>query len=77
VRSLRQKPGHGSPVTTWCISTSAATICFLGERVVLVDWNWACRGHGAVDVAAWLPSLHLEGGPRPDTILDEPAEVRP
>jgi hypothetical protein len=52
-------------------------LCFLGERVVLVDWNWACRGHGAVDVAAWLPSLHLEGGPRPDTILDEPAEVRP
>jgi aminoglycoside phosphotransferase (APT) family kinase protein len=44
-------------------------LCFLGERVVLVDWNWACRGNGAVDVAAWLPSLHLEGGPPPDAVL--------
>jgi Ser/Thr protein kinase RdoA (MazF antagonist) len=46
-------------------------ICFLGQRVVLVDWNWACRGNAAVDVAAWLPSLRLEGGPLPDTILPE------
>jgi hypothetical protein len=44
-------------------------LCFAGDRVVLVDWNWACRGNGAVDVAAWLPSLHLEGGPAPETIL--------
>ena len=44
-------------------------LCFAGDRVVLVDWNWACRGRSAVDVAAWLPSLHLEGGPLPETIL--------
>jgi hypothetical protein len=43
--------------------------CFVGQRVVLVDWNWACRGNGLIDIAGWLPSLHLEGGPRPDSIL--------
>ena len=48
-------------------------LCFVDDRVVLVDWNWACRGNGMIDVAAWLPSLHLEGGPVPDTILpDQP-----
>ncbi len=44
-------------------------LCFVGDRVVLVDWNWACRGNGIIDIAGWLPSLHLEGGPPPDTIL--------
>jgi aminoglycoside phosphotransferase (APT) family kinase protein len=48
-------------------------LCFVGDRVVLVDWNWACRGNGIIDIASWLPSLHLEGGPLPDTILpDQP-----
>ena len=42
-------------------------LCFFGKRVVLVDWNWACRGNGIIDVAGWLPSLHLEGGPLPGT----------
>lgn len=44
-------------------------LCFVGDRVVLVDWNWACRGNRAVDVASWLPSLHMEGGPPPEAIL--------
>lgn len=49
-------------------------LCFVdGDRVVLVDWNWACRGNGVIDIAGWLPSLHLEGGPLPETILpDQP-----
>lgn len=44
-------------------------LCFAGARTVLVDWNWACRGNPKLDVAAWLPSLTLEGGPSPETIL--------
>ncbi|HSF86430.1 MAG TPA: aminoglycoside phosphotransferase family protein [Acidimicrobiia bacterium] len=31
----------------------------------LVDWNWTRRGDPELDVAAWLPSLYLEGGPAP------------
>lgn len=48
-------------------------LCFMGERAVLVDWNWACRGNGKVDLAGWVPSLHAEGGPLPEAVLpDEP-----
>lgn len=39
-------------------------LCF-AERTVLVDWNWASVGNGDVDIVAWLPTLHLEGGPPP------------
>jgi len=48
-------------------------LCFADGRVALVDWNWASRGNAKLDVAAWLPSLALEGGPEPESILpDEP-----
>ena len=40
-------------------------ICLLPDRVVFVDWNNACLGNGLFDIAAWLPSLHAEGGPTP------------
>src|SRR5262249_21734441 len=50
-------------------------LCFAGERVVLVDWNWACIGNPLLDVAAWLPSLAAEGGPSPQTILPEAGEL--
>ena len=46
-------------------------VCLLDDRAVLVDWNWACVGNGQLDIAAWLPSLHLEGGPLPDDVLPE------
>lgn len=46
-------------------------VCFVGARVAIVDWNWACRGRGRFDVACWLPSLEMEGGPRPDEILPD------
>lgn len=48
-------------------------ICFAADRTMLIDWNWACRGNPRADVAAWLPSLHAEGGPPPEELLpDEP-----
>ena len=50
-------------------------LCFAGERVVLIDWNWACRGNPKLDIAAWLPSLALEGGPAPEEILPREPEL--
>jgi hypothetical protein len=50
-------------------------LCFAGERVLLVDWNWASRGNPKVDVAAWLPSLAMEGGPAPEAILPHEPEL--
>jgi hypothetical protein len=49
-------------------------LCFDRDRVVLVDWNIACRGAGDLDVAFWLPSLESEGGPAPETILPDAPE---
>lgn len=43
-------------------------MCFAGDRVVFVDWNWAVRGPRAIDLAGWLPSLRLEGGPLPEEV---------
>jgi hypothetical protein len=46
-------------------------ICLDDGRVVLVDWNHASAGNGLLDVVAWLPSLHLEGGPEPWDIVSD------
>lgn len=45
-------------------------LCIRGDRAVLVDWNHACLGNPAFDVAAWLPSLTLEGGRQPHDVAD-------
>jgi hypothetical protein len=44
-------------------------LCFKGPAALLVDWNLACVGDGRFDVAFWLPSLRLEGGPQPCEVL--------
>ena len=48
-------------------------LCFVGDRAVIVDWNWSSMGNGDADIACWLPSLHSEGGPLPETILSNAA----
>lgn len=50
-------------------------LCFLDDRVILIDWNAACLGNGAIDLATWLPSLQSEGGPPPETILQNVPEI--
>jgi hypothetical protein len=49
-------------------------VCFDGERVVLIDWNWTCLGKTSFDLASFLPSLETEGGPPPDTFLPHAPE---
>jgi Phosphotransferase enzyme family len=44
-------------------------LCIAERGAVLVDWNHACIGNADLDVACWLPSLRLEGGPEPEEIL--------
>lgn len=44
-------------------------LCFAGERTLLIDWNWACRGAADLELALWAPSLHAEGGPPPEALL--------
>jgi hypothetical protein len=42
-------------------------LCIRHGRAVLVDWNHARIGNPAFDLAFWLPSLKLEGGPSPES----------
>lgn len=44
-------------------------LCFRGGRALLVDWNLAGVGNPDVDVAFWLPSLRMEGGPEPEAVF--------
>lgn len=44
-------------------------LCIADRGAVFVDWNHACIGNPDLDLACWLPSLRLEGGPEPHEIL--------
>jgi hypothetical protein len=44
-------------------------ICLAARGAVLVDWNWVHRGNPDLDLAAWAPSLDMEGGPAPEGLL--------
>lgn len=46
-------------------------LCFLDARVVLVDWNWACVGNGAVDLAFFAVNVPAHGGPEPEAFLGD------
>jgi hypothetical protein len=46
-------------------------LCLRDGRCLIVDWNWAARGNPELDLAFWLPSLRLEGGPEPDAVGGE------
>lgn len=49
-------------------------LCFRDDgSAVLVDWNLAEVGNPRLDLAFWLPSLALEGGPAPDVIMPDGA----
>jgi hypothetical protein len=41
-------------------------LCLRDGRAVIFDWSDARIGNPDFDVAFWLPSLALEGGPQPD-----------
>jgi Phosphotransferase enzyme family len=39
------------------------------DTVVFVDWAHACRGAAWLDVAAWAPSVAMQGGPDPGSLV--------
>lgn len=50
-------------------------LCRAARGIVLIDWNFACLGNGALDTGFWLPSLQAEGGPSPDVILPDRPDI--
>ena len=65
-------PFEGSEVLH--LDVRSDNICLLEDKAVLVDWNNVHQGNGLFDIAAWLPSLHAEGGPAPWSIVPGAAE---
>jgi thiamine kinase-like enzyme len=69
--SLRQSsesaPIEGDSVLH--VDVRSDNLCLAERGAVLVDWNHACIGNPDLDVACWLPSLRLEGGPEPHDVL--------
>jgi hypothetical protein len=63
-----------APVDGDCVchlDVRSDNLCFRDGRAVLVDWNWTSLANPAIDVAAWLPSLRVEGGPHPWDVLPD------
>jgi Phosphotransferase enzyme family len=74
VAAADEAPVHGDALLHADVRSD--NLCVKDDRCVLVDWNHACLGNPALDVAAWLPSLALEHGPRPDRFgVDELAPL--
>jgi hypothetical protein len=50
-------------------------MCLLDNKLILIDWDWACLGNPIIDIATWLPGLHYQGGPEPSDILPNQPEL--
>ena len=50
-------------------------ICIADGQAKLVDWNWASVGNPRVDLAFWLVSVSLEGGPAPAELMPDAADL--
>jgi aminoglycoside phosphotransferase (APT) family kinase protein len=48
----------------------ADNLLLTDDRVVVVDWPWACTAAPWFDLLAMLPSVHMQGGPPPETLFD-------
>ncbi len=48
-------------------------LCLREGRALLIDWNWACTGDPLFELASWLPSLEVDGGPSPEEVMPGPA----
>ena len=71
--AARSAPLGGSSLLHFDVRSD--NICFRKDgSAVFVDWNWASVGNAMCDVAFWLPSLEVEGGPAPEEVApDAPA----
>ena len=71
----RRRPPGSTATALLHFDVRSDNLCLREGRAVLIDWNFACLGNPVFDVAAWLPSLHAEGGPAPEHVLDTTDEV--
>ncbi|WP_020579582.1 phosphotransferase family protein [Actinopolymorpha alba] len=48
----------------------ADNVLLTHDRVVVVDWPWACTTTPWFDLLAMLPSVAMQGGPSPEELFD-------
>lgn len=63
-----EEPWPEPSVFSHC-DTRSDNLCLLSDRVIVVDWNWACLAPPGLDQAFWSASLHAEGGPPPEEVV--------
>lgn len=54
----------------------ADNLLFTADRVVFLDWPWACVGAAWFDVVAFAPSVAAQGGPDPEWLLARTPRAR-
>lgn len=62
-------PDHAAGETLLQADLRADNILLTDDRVVFVDWPYACRGAGFVDVVMMAPSVAMQGGPPPGDVV--------
>jgi hypothetical protein len=50
------------------LDVRADNLLLTPDRVLVVDWPWAAVGAPWLDLVAMLPSVAMQGGPRPDDV---------
>lgn len=57
------------------LDTRSDNVCITEGGAKIVDWNWAGLGNPEVDLAFWLPSLFMEGGPPPTEVMPDAGDL--
>lgn len=73
VAAERNVETRGSTLTHFDLRSD--NLCQSQRGVVIIDWNFACAGNPLLDLGFWLPSLSIEGGPSPETLIGEQPEI--
>ncbi len=60
---------HAAGETLLHTDLRADNMLLTSDRVVIVDWPYACRGAAFVDVVLLAPSVAMQGGPEPAELM--------
>ena len=60
---------HAAGDTLLHTDIRADNLLLTADEVMLVDWPQACRGAAVVDLVFFAPSVAMQGGPEPATLL--------
>jgi len=62
-------PAHAAGETLLHTDLRADNMLLTNDRVVIVDWPYACRGAPFIDIVLMAPSVAMQGGPPPDELM--------